>query len=140
LARVAADVQRLAIKLAAERIKRGHDLADCFVTMLVGVWRRCLPGPFPDAGICFPHHLLAEIHADQVVLKNVVVEHVFRSFAEVHDALGYWRWTNSKSHGLRVSRTGCVIVATDAADAARDEVGVTRILAFHENGITAKDG
>ena len=36
-------------------------------------------------GIGFLHHLLAEIHANEVVLKNIVVEHVLGRFAEVHN-------------------------------------------------------
>ncbi len=51
--------------------------------------------PWPSTlGIRFLHHLFAEVHADQVVLKNIVVKHVLGSFTEVDDPLGHRRRTN----------------------------------------------
>jgi hypothetical protein len=32
-----------------------------------------------------------------------------------------------------------VVIATDAADAAGNEVGVARVFALHEDAVTAKD-
>ena len=49
------------------------------------------------------------------------------------------RRPDAVGHVLRVARAGRVVVAADAADAARDEVGVARILAFHENAVAAED-
>ncbi len=59
------------------------------IAVLVGVCGAVVLRLCPDAGIGFLHHLLAEIHADQVVLEDVVVEHVLGGFAEVDDPLGH---------------------------------------------------
>jgi hypothetical protein len=83
--------------------------------------------------------LLAEVHADQVVLKNIVVEHVFGGFAKVHNPFGDGGWTNAEGHILGVGGAGGVVIATDPANAAGDEVGVARIFALHENAVAAKD-
>ena len=88
LARVAADVQRLAVELAGERVERRHDVGDGAVAVLVGVRCRGLLGLLPDARVGLLDHLLAEVDADQVVLEDVVVEHVLGGFAEVDDPLG----------------------------------------------------
>ncbi len=93
----------------------------------------------PDLGIGLLDHLLAEIHADQIVLEDIVVEHVLGGFAEIDDPLARWRRLDAERHVLRVGGAGGVIVAADAADAAGDEVGVARILALHEDAVAAKD-
>jgi hypothetical protein len=69
-----------------------------------------------------------------------VVEHVFGRFAEVYDPLGEVRRLDAVRHVLRVNRASGVIVATDAADPAGDEVRVRRALAFHEDGVATKYG
>ena len=104
-----------------------------------GVRSRGLLGLFPYAGIGFLHHLFAEVDADQVVLEDVVVEHVFGGFAEVHDPLGHRRGPHAERHVLRIGGAGGVVVAADAADAAGDEVGVARILALHEDAVSAEN-
>ncbi len=96
-------------------------------------------GLLPDAGIGLLHHLLAKVHTDQVVLENVVVEHVLGGFAEIDDPLPKSRRSDAECHILRVHGAGGVIVAADAADTAGDEVGVARVFALHENAIAAKD-
>ena len=92
------------------------------------------------AGIGLLHHLLAEVHAHQVVLEDVVVEHVLGGFAQVDDPFGHGRRLDAERHVLRISGAGGVVVAADAADAAGDEVRVARILALHEDAVAAKDG
>ena len=94
----------------------------------------------PDAGIGLLHHLLAEVHAHQVVLEDVVVEHVLGGFAEIDDPFGHARRPDAERHVLRIGGAGGVVVAADAADAAGDEVGVARILALHENAVAAENG
>ena len=84
-------------------------------------------------------HLLAEVDADQVVLEDVVVEHVFGRFAQVDDPLGDGRRPDAEGHVLGVDGAGGVVVAADAADAAGDEVGVARVLALHEDAVAAED-
>ena len=96
-------------------------------------------GLVPHAGIGFLDHLLAEIDADQVVLEDVVVEHVLGRFAEIDDPLGDRRRPNAKRHVLRIVGAGRMVVAADAADAAGDEVGVARVLALHEDAVAAED-
>ena len=56
--------------------------------MILGVRRLRSSGPFPSTpGFVSLHHLLAEIDADQVVLEDVVVEHVLGRLAEIDDPL-----------------------------------------------------
>src|SRR4029079_18404120 len=50
------------------------------------------------------------------------------------------RRLDAERHVLGVTSAGRVIVAADATNAAGDEMGVARLLAAHEHGITAKDG
>ena len=101
--------------------------------------RRCLFCLLPDTGIGFLDHLFAEIHADQVVLEDVVVEHVFGGFAEVDDPLRHRRRPHSECHVLRIGGAGGMVIAADAADAAGDEVRVARIFALHEDAVAAED-
>ena len=140
LARVAAHVQRFAIELALERIERAHDVGDGAIAVL---GRRaapaCCSALSQHAGVGLLDHLLAEIDADQVVLEDVVVEHVLGRFAEVDDPLGHGRRPDAEGHVLRVGGAGGMVVAADAADAAGDEVGVARVLALHEDAVAAED-
>src|ERR1035438_2772157 len=78
----------------------------------------------PNAGIRLLDHLLAKVHADQIVLENVVVEHVFGRLAQVDDPFGHWGRLYTEGHVLRICGAGSVIVAADAADAAGDEMGI----------------
>ena len=89
LARHPAHVQGFAVELAGERVERPHDVGDGAVAVQVGVRRRRALGLVPDAGIGLLDHLLAEIDADQVVLEDVVVEHVLGRLAEVDDPFGH---------------------------------------------------
>ena len=102
--------------------------------------RRCgLFGLLPNAGIGFLDHLFAEVDADEVVLEDVVVEHVLGGFTEVDDPFSHGGRAHAESHVLRVGGAGGVIVAADAADSAGDEMRVARILAFHEDAVSAED-
>ena len=80
--------ERFAIELAGERIQRPHDVGDGAVAVHARRWGAVYFGLVPDAGIGLLDHLLAEIDADQIVLEDVVVEHVFGGFAEIDDPLG----------------------------------------------------
>ena len=135
----AADLQSLDVEGAGERIERLHDVADGAVAMEFRVGSRGFFCFLPNAGIGFLDHFFAEIDADQIVLEDVVVEHVFGGFAEVDDPLGHRRRTNSECHVLRVGGAGCVVVAADAADAAGNEVRVARVFALHEDAVAAED-
>ena len=95
--------------------------------------------PLQHAGIGLGDHLLAEVDPDQVLLEDVVVEHVLGGFAEVDDPLPKVRRLHPVRHVLAVARTGRVVVTADAADAASDEVRVPRVLAFHEDRVAAED-
>ena len=107
--------------------------------MVLGVRRLGAGGELPDAGVGLLDHLLAEIDADQVVLVEVVVEHVLGGLAEVDDPLGDRRRLDAVGHVLGVDRAGRVIVAADAADPAGDEMRVARVLALHEDAVAAED-
>src|SRR3984957_17242009 len=85
------------------------------------------------------HHLLAEIHTDEIVLKNIVVEHVLGGFTEVYDPLRERGWAHAERHVLRVGGAGGMVVAANPADAAGDEMRVSRVLAFHEYAIAPED-
>src|SRR6202008_3482398 len=78
-------------------------------------------------------------HTDQVVLENIMVEHVLGSFAKVYDPLGDRRRADSERHVLRVRSAGGVVIAANPANAAGDEMGVARVLSLHENAIAAED-
>ena len=139
LARVAADLQRLAVELARERVERPHDVADRPVAVVGGVRRLGAVGLLEHARVGLGDHLLAEVDPDQVLLEDVVVEHVLGGLAEVDDLLAERRRAHAVGHVLRVAGAGGVVVAADAADAARDEVGVARVLALHEDAVAAED-
>ena len=139
LARHAAHLQRFAIELPRERVQRAHDVGDLSVSVLVGVRAIRLLGFGQHAGIGLLHHLLAEVHTHQVVLKDVVVEHVLGGLAKVDDPLRHVRRTDAKSHILRIAGARGVVIAADPADPAGDEMGVARILALHENAVSAED-
>ena len=87
LARVAADLQRLAVEVALERVERPHDVADGAVAVVGRVRRLGVVRPLEHAGVGLLDHPLAEVHADQVLLEDVVVEHVLGGLAEVDDPL-----------------------------------------------------
>ena len=135
----AADLQRLAVELPGERVQRPHDVRDGAVAVVALVGS---PGVFrlgQDAGVGFGHHLFAVVHADEVFLEDVVVEHVLGGLAEIHDPLAQVRRLHAVRHVLCVAGAGGVVVAANSADAAGDEVGIPRVLALHEDGIAAED-
>src|ERR1700751_5010488 len=126
-----ADLERFAIESASERIECAHEVGDGAVSVQVCMRSIRLLGFCEDGRISFLDHLLAEVDADQVVLKDVVVEHVFGGFTEVNDPFSHRGWTNAEGHVLRVSRAGCVVIATNSADTTCYEVSVARIFALH---------
>ena len=126
----AADLQGLAVELAGERVQGPHDVADGLVPVGGGVGRLGAVGLLEHARVGLGDHLLAEVDPDQVLLEDVVVEHVLGRLAEVHDLLAERRRVHAVRHVLRVARARCVVVAADAADAAGDEVGVAGSLPF----------
>ena len=65
--------------------------------------RRGLFGPGQHAGIGLLDHPLAEVDADQIVLVEVVVEHVLGRLAEVDDPLGQRRRLDAEGHVLGVT-------------------------------------
>ena len=136
---VAADLQGLAVELALEGVERAHDVGDGAVAVLGRV--RCLGafGQLQDARVGLADHLLAVVDPDQVLLEDVVVEHVLRGLAEVDDPLGEVRRLHAVRHVLRVHRAGRVVVTADPADAAGDEVRVAGVLAPHEHAVATED-
>ena len=68
-----------------------------------------------------------------------MIEHVLRSLAQIEHPLAHCWWFDSIGHILGVDGAGRVIVATDAADAAGDKVGVARIFALHEEAVAPKN-
>ena len=90
--------------------------------------------------IRFLHHLFAKVHANQVVLEDVVVEHILGRLAQIDDPFRHGRRGNAERHVLRIGGAGGVIIAADSADPAGDEMSVARILALHEYAVAAEDG
>src|SRR6476620_9314890 len=126
VSRVPAHLQRLAVELATERVERPHDVADCLVSMGPGVRRLRPVGQLEDTGVGLADHPLAVVDPHQVLLEDVVVEHVLGSLAQVDDPLSERGRPDAVRHVLRVAGARRVVVTTDAADAAGDEVRVPR--------------
>src|ERR1700730_605533 len=85
--------------------------------MKIGSRCRGLLGLRQYARIRLLHHLLAEVHADQVVLKDVVIEHVFGGLTEIYDPLRDCRWAYVERHVLCVRGASRVVVTANPADA-----------------------
>jgi hypothetical protein len=139
LAGVPADLQRLPIEVAREGVEGRHDVGDRLVAVNPRVGSLGLLRLLPDAGVRLANHLLAVVHADEILLEDVVVEHVLGGFAEIHDPLAHRRRTNAKSHILRVHRANAMVIAADPADARRYEVCVAGILSAHEDAVAAEN-
>ena len=133
------DLQRLAVELALQRVQRAHDVADGAVAVVARVRRLGVVGHLQHAGVGLGHHPLAEVHPDQVLLEDVVVEHVLRGLAQVDDPLAQVRRADPVGHVLVVDRAGRVVVTADPADPAGDEVRVPGVLALHEDAVAAED-
>src|SRR5581483_3714605 len=58
---------------------------------------------------------------------------------QVDDPLAQVRRPDPVGHVLVVDRAGGMVVTTDAADAAGDEVRVPRVLALHEDAVATED-
>src|SRR5947209_20263555 len=84
------------------------------------------------ARIRLAYHLLTEVHADQVLLEDVVVEHVLSGFTQVNNPVTQWGWLYPIGHILSIDRAGRVVVAANTTNAARDEVGIAWVFALHE--------
>ena len=134
-----ADLERLAVEVAFQRVQRAHDVADGPVAVVAGVRRLGAVGPLQHAGVRLADHPFAEVHPDQVLLEDVVVEHVLGGLAQVDDPLAQVRRPDPVGHVLVVDRAGRVVVTADAADAAGDEVRVPRVLALHEDAVATED-
>jgi hypothetical protein len=139
LAGKSAHLQRLEIERPLEGIERPHDIGNRAITMQRRIRRRRSLSFGQDRGIRLPDHLLAEVHADQIVLVQAMVEHVLGGLAEVDDPFRQRRRAHPKGHVLRVAGARGVVIAADAANATRDEVGIAGILPLHEHAIATED-
>src|SRR5207248_3483117 len=72
--------------------------------------------------------------------EDDVVEDVLGRLAEVDDPLAKRRRLDAVGHLLRVAGAHSVVVAADAADAARDEMRVAGVLAPHEDRVAPEHG
>ena len=139
LSRPPADLQRLPVEVTGERVERPHDVGDRAIAVRAGLRSLGVLRLGEHTRIGLGDHLLAVVHADQVLLEDVVIEHVLGGFAEVDQPLAEMRRTYTVCHVLGVDRARAVIVTADAADTAGDEVRVAWILALHEYGVAAED-
>src|SRR5215471_2096420 len=136
---VAAYLESLAIEVAGKRVECRHNVGDSAITVIGGMRRFSLLGFFPDAGIGLANHLLAEVDSNEVILKDVVIEHILGSFAKIYNPLSERRWPDAKRHILSVRGAGGMIVAADSANSTGDKVRVARVLTFHEDAVAAED-
>ena len=139
LTRQTTHLKRFEVELALERVERSHDVGDRAIPVQGGMRGVRSLRAVPYGRIGFAHHLFAEIDADQIFLEQVVVEHELGGFAEIDDPVGQHRRVDAEGHVLRVAGARRVVVAANAADPAADEVSVSRILAFHEDAVSAED-
>ena len=84
-------------------------------------------------------HLLAEVDVRHAVVEDRVVEDVVGGLGEVERQVAQRRRLDAVGHVLVQARARAVVVAADAADAARDEVRVARIDPLHEDVEAAED-
>src|SRR5579885_827136 len=83
LACIAAHLQAFEIEFAREGIESANDIADSAIAMLSGMRSFGLIRQLKHARIGFLHHLLAVVNGDQVLLEDIMVEHVLRRFTQV---------------------------------------------------------
>src|SRR5215469_13712248 len=134
-----AHLKRFAIKFAFKRIQSRHDIRYLAIPMVGGMWCVRGFGFLPNAGISFPHHFLAKIDPHQIVLENVVVEHVLGGFTQIQNPFGYgWRF-DAVGHVLGIDGASTVVIAADPADTTRNEMRIAGILVLHENAITSEN-
>ena len=91
-----------------------------------------LLGKRQHARICLAYHLLAEIHAHQIFLVDIMVKHVLCSLAQIENPLTQRGRFDAIRHILRVDGTGRMINAADATDTAGNEMGIAGIFALHK--------
>ena len=133
LARVARHLQRLEVEAAGERVERPHDVGDRLVAVDVAVRRGRVLGRLEQRRIGLLDHLLAEVDVRHAVVEDRVVEHEVGRLGQVVGVVAELRRLHAVGHVLVQARAGAVIVTADATDAARDEVGVARVDALHED-------
>src|SRR5579859_4097857 len=139
LTSIAAHMECLTVKLTGEGIERAHDVANGAIAVICRVRSFGLICQLKHAWIGLFHHLLAVVNADEVLLKDIVVKHVLSRFTQIDNPLTHcWR-LYPIGHVLCIDGAGRVIVAADAADAARDEVCVTGVFALHEEAVASED-
>jgi hypothetical protein len=132
-------LQCLAVELAGEGVQCPHDVGNVLVAMgrLAGAGGVLGLGEHARVGLL--DHALAVVDPDQILLEDVVVEHVLGRLTEVDHPLAEMRRLHPVRHVLRVAGAGGVVVAADAADPAGDEVCVARILALHKKAVSTED-
>src|SRR5207248_10222118 len=68
-----------------------------------------------------------------------VVEHVLRRLTQIDNPFAQRWWLDPIGHVLSIDRAGDVVIAANAAYAARDEVGIARVFALHEETVAPED-
>ena len=80
-------------------------LGDGLIPVFVRVRRGGCAAPLiPHARVRFLHHLFAEVHANQIVLVEVVVKHVLGGLAQVDHPLAEGGWAHAERRHLRAAR------------------------------------
>ena len=134
-----AHVQRFEVHGALERVERPHDVGNGAVAVDTGMGGLGHLGPGQHRRVGLFDHPLAEVHPDQVLLVQVVVEHVLGGFGQVDDPLGQVGRLHPVRHVLGVDGAGGMVVAADPADPAGHHVRVAGVLAPQEHAVAPED-
>ncbi len=90
---IAAYMECLAVELADEGVERAHNVADGAIAVISRVRSRRIIGLFEYGRIGLFHHLLTIVNADQILLEDIVVEHVFRCLTQINNPFSEgWRF------------------------------------------------
>src|SRR5579884_2821139 len=82
-----AHLQRLKVECPAEGIEGPHDIRDGTISVVGSVWGFSALCLLKHTGIRLTHHLLAEVNTNQILLEDVVVEHVLCGLAQIENPL-----------------------------------------------------
>src|SRR6266568_2672104 len=138
-ASIAAHLQSFKVEFTGEGIESSHNVADGAIAVLCSVRGLGLIGLFKHAGIGLLYHLLTIVNGNQILLEDVVIEHVLCRFAQVENPLAQgWR-LDAISHILSIDRAGGMVITADTTDAAGDKVGIAWVFALHEEAIAAEE-
>src|SRR5687767_3150680 len=87
LSRQSAHLQSFPVEFTAEGIQGSHDFGNRSIAVIGRMFCLSVLSFCPNSRISFLDHLLAIVNTNQVVLENIVVEHVFSGLTEIYDPI-----------------------------------------------------